>query len=148
LESGLQIRSGQSRISRRYQQNLKGKPLELIRSDSPIPIVFYRREGYFQRMQPEVSGDRNSAVAKTFYYGWVVLGVSFLTTLVGAGIRSSPAVFIHPFESEFGWSRGEISFALSINLLLFGVAAPISGCRPGAISPSIPCTWAAPRATT
>jgi MFS family permease len=127
LESGLQIRSGQSRISRRYQQNLKGKPLELIRSDSPIPIVFYRREGYFQRMQPEVSGDRNSAVAKTFYYGWVVLGVSFLTTLVGAGIRSSPAVFIHPFESEFGWSRGEISFALSINLLLFGVAAPISG---------------------
>jgi MFS family permease len=34
--------------------------------------------------------------------------------LVGAGIR-------------FGWSRAEISFAVSINLFLYGLAAPISG---------------------
>jgi len=62
-----------------------------------------------------------------FFYGWVVLSLSFLTTLVGAGIRSSPAVFIHPFEAEFGWSRAAIASAISVNLLLFGVAAPISG---------------------
>jgi MFS family permease len=66
-------------------------------------------------------------IATSFYYGWVVLALSFLTTLVGAGIRSSPAVLIHPFELEFGWSRAAIAFAVSINLLLFGVAAPISG---------------------
>ncbi len=63
----------------------------------------------------------------SFYYGWVVLTLSFLTTLVGAGIRSAPAVFIHPLEVEFGWSRAAIASAVSINLLLFGVAAPISG---------------------
>ncbi|TAJ94816.1 MFS transporter [bacterium] len=63
----------------------------------------------------------------SFYYGWVVLTLSFLTTLVGAGIRSAPAVFIYPFEMEFGWSRAAIAAAISINLLLFGVAAPISG---------------------
>lgn len=63
----------------------------------------------------------------SFYYGWVVLTLSFLTTLVGAGIRSAPAVFIHPLEVEFGWSRAAIAAAISINLLLFGVAAPISG---------------------
>jgi MFS family permease len=66
-------------------------------------------------------------IETSFYYGWVVLALSFLTTLVGAGIRSSPAVLIHPFELEFGWSRAAIAFAVSINLLLFGVAAPISG---------------------
>ena len=63
----------------------------------------------------------------SFYYGWIVLALSFLTTLVGAGIRSSPAVLIHPFEMEFGWSRAAIAYAVGINLLLFGVAAPISG---------------------
>lgn len=62
-----------------------------------------------------------------FYYGWLVLALSFLTTLTGAGIRSAPAVFIYPFEMEFGWSRAAIAAAISINLLLFGVAAPISG---------------------
>ena len=62
-----------------------------------------------------------------FYYGWLVLALSFLTTLTGAGIRSSPAVLIHPLEMEFGWSRAAIAAAISINLLLFGVAAPISG---------------------
>jgi sugar phosphate permease len=62
-----------------------------------------------------------------FYYGWLVLALSFLTTLVGAGIRSSPALLIHPFETEFGWNRAAIASAISINLLLFGVAAPISG---------------------
>jgi len=62
-----------------------------------------------------------------FYYGWVVVALSFLTTLIGAGIRSAPAVLIHPLESEFGWSRAAIAFAVSVNLFLFGVAAPISG---------------------
>ena len=62
-----------------------------------------------------------------FYYGWVILTLSFLTTLTGAGIRSSPTVLIHPLEMEFGWSRAAISSAIGLNLLLFGVAAPISG---------------------
>jgi MFS family permease len=62
-----------------------------------------------------------------FYYGWLVLALSFLTTLTGAGIRSSPTVLIHPLEMEFGWSRAAISSAIGLNLLLFGVAAPISG---------------------
>ena len=62
-----------------------------------------------------------------FFYGWLVLVLSFLTTLTSAGIRSSPTVLIHPLEAEFGWSRAAIASAISINLLLFGVAAPVSG---------------------
>ncbi len=63
----------------------------------------------------------------SFHYGWVAVTLSFLTTLVAAGIRSAPTVFIHPLELEFGWSRAEIAFAVSINLLLYGLAGPISG---------------------
>jgi len=62
-----------------------------------------------------------------FYYGWFVLALCFLTTLTSAGVRSSPSVLIHPLEAEFGWSRALIALAVSMNLLLFGVAAPISG---------------------
>jgi MFS family permease len=62
-----------------------------------------------------------------FYYGWFVVAICFATTLVSAGVRSSPSVLIHPLESEFGWSRALIASAISMNLLLFGVAAPISG---------------------
>ncbi len=55
------------------------------------------------------------------------MALSFLTTLVGAGVRSAPTVFIHPLEMEFGWSRAEIAFAVSINLFLYGLAGPLSG---------------------
>lgn len=62
-----------------------------------------------------------------FYYGWFILALCFLTTLTSAGVRSSPSVLIHPLEAEFGWSRTMIASAVSMNLLLFGVAAPVSG---------------------
>ncbi|MBI4524264.1 MAG: MFS transporter [Deltaproteobacteria bacterium] len=62
-----------------------------------------------------------------FHRAWLILSVSFLTTLTAAGIRASPTVLIHPFEAEFGWSRVAIASAISLNLFLFGVAAPISG---------------------
>jgi MFS family permease len=62
-----------------------------------------------------------------FYYGWLVLAICFMTTLTSAGVRSSPSVLIHPLEAEFAWSRAAIASGVSMNLLLFGVAAPISG---------------------
>src|SRR5258706_10089180 len=83
-------------------------------------------------MQTQASKGQDSS---SFYYGWLVLGISFITTLVGAGIRSSPAVFIHPFEAEFGWSPAAITSAVGINLLLFGVPAPIHGLPPRPLWP-------------
>ena len=62
-----------------------------------------------------------------FFYGWVVVATSFATTLVAAGIRSAPQVFILPLEGEFGWTRTGIASAVAINLMLYGLAAPVSG---------------------
>lgn len=75
---------------------------------------------------PANSGKR-PPLSLPFYYGWFVVALCFLTTLTSAGVRSSPSVLIHPLEAEFGWSRALIASAISMNLLLFGVAAPISG---------------------
>jgi MFS family permease len=70
---------------------------------------------------------RRAPLTLPFYYGWFVLSLCFLTTLTSAGVRSSPTVLIHPLETEFGWSRALIASAISMNLLLFGIASPISG---------------------
>src|SRR5262252_10896299 len=62
-----------------------------------------------------------------FYYGWFVVALSFLANLTAAGIRSAPSVLIHPLEAEFGWSRTAIASAASLNLLFYGLAAPVGG---------------------
>ena len=43
-----------------------------------------------------------------------------------AGVRSTPGVLIVPLKKEFHWSRATISFALGINLLLFGAIGPFA----------------------
>jgi MFS family permease len=73
------------------------------------------------------STQKRPPISLPFYYGWFVISLCFLTTLTSAGVRSSPSVLIHPLEAEFGWSRTMIASAVSMNLLLFGVAAPLSG---------------------
>jgi MFS family permease len=60
------------------------------------------------------------------HYAWIVFGVTFFTLLAAAGIRSTPGVLIVPLEHEFGWSRAEISLAVGINLLLFGLSGPFA----------------------
>ncbi|HKT73697.1 MAG TPA: MFS transporter [Steroidobacteraceae bacterium] len=63
---------------------------------------------------------------KKLHYAWIVLGVTFVSLLVSAAIRATPAVLIVPLEHEFGWSRATISFAISVNTLLYGLIGPFA----------------------
>jgi MFS family permease len=63
---------------------------------------------------------------KNIHYGWVMVAVTFLTALISAGAVGAPGVFIVPLQKEFGWTTEEISSALSIRLVLFGVMAPFA----------------------
>ena len=60
------------------------------------------------------------------HYGWIVAGVTFLTLLASAGIRATPGILIIPLEREFGWTRATVSFAVSINILLYGLFGPFA----------------------
>ena len=60
------------------------------------------------------------------HYGWVVAGVTFLAMLVTAGAVGAPGVLILPLQKEFGWQTAEISSALGIRFLLFGLMAPFA----------------------
>ena len=63
---------------------------------------------------------------RNIHYGWVMVGVTFLTALITAGTVGAPGVFIVPLQKEFGWSTAEISSALSIRFILFGLMAPFA----------------------
>jgi predicted MFS family arabinose efflux permease len=60
------------------------------------------------------------------HYGWITVGVVFLVLLAAAGTRATPSVMMLPLEKQFGWSRGTISLAISINLALYGLAGPFA----------------------
>src|ERR1700744_5781258 len=63
---------------------------------------------------------------RNVHYGWVMVGVTFLTALVSAGAVGAPGVFIVPLQKEFGWSTAQNSSALSIRFMLFGLMAPFA----------------------
>jgi MFS family permease len=63
---------------------------------------------------------------RNIHYGWVMVGVTFLAALISAGSVGAPGVFIVPLQREFGWSTAEISSALSIRFILFGLMAPFA----------------------
>nr|WP_239137855.1 MFS transporter [Sphaerisporangium rufum] len=57
---------------------------------------------------------------------WIVAGVAGVAIIGAAGFRATPGVLITPLQEEFGWTRGTISLAVSVNLVLFGLTAPFA----------------------
>src|SRR6202158_3825881 len=74
-----------------------------------------------------VSSALAAALARRdIHYGWIVVAVTFLPMLIPAGAMGAPGVLIVPLEREFGWDNTQISSALALRLLLFGVFGPFA----------------------
>ena len=63
---------------------------------------------------------------RNIHYGWVIVGATLLTTVITAAAMSTPGVLIVPLEQEFGWTDAQISSALAIRLMLFGLFGPFA----------------------
>jgi len=46
-------------------------------------------------------------------YGWVIVAAAFTLSVISFGVLASVGVFLKPLASEFGWSRGSLSFGYS-----------------------------------
>jgi len=74
-----------------------------------------------------ISNWLSAALARrNIHYGWAMVAVTFLAALISAGTVGAPGVFIVPLQREFGWTTAEISSALSIRFILFGLMAPFA----------------------
>ncbi|MER5989423.1 MFS transporter [Streptomyces viridosporus] len=75
-------------------------------------------------VEPPASGRRQKRTR--VHRAWFVAAVTFVTIIGAAAFRSVPGLFIDPLHQEFGWSRGTVGAAVSVNLALYGLTAPFA----------------------
>ncbi len=61
------------------------------------------------------------------FYGWVIVGITIACMTLVYGIRHSFSVFFPSILDEFGWARGSTAIMFSLNILVYGFAAPVAG---------------------
>ena len=79
-----------------------------------------------------------------FYNGWWVVFASTLGLMVTEGpvMTFSFGVFLPSFENEFGWSRGQISLALTLTMLTAAFTMPLAGRAIDVVGARLLALWA------
>ena len=62
-----------------------------------------------------------------FFYGWIIVAVTFVTMGIGVNARTSFSLFFAPILDEFGWERGVTAGAFSFGFLISAVLSPLMG---------------------
>jgi hypothetical protein len=62
-----------------------------------------------------------------FYYGWLIVGIAFVTMAIGVTARTAFSLLLPPLIDEFGWDRGLVAGAFSFGFLVSAALSPIAG---------------------
>ncbi|WP_222622787.1 MFS transporter [Ramlibacter cellulosilyticus] len=62
-----------------------------------------------------------------FFYGWIVVGVVFVTMAISVNARTAFSLLFPPILDEFGWERGVTAGAFSFGFLVSAVLSPLLG---------------------
>lgn len=62
-----------------------------------------------------------------FFYGWIVVGVVFITMAVCVNARTAFSLLFPPIIDEFGWARGVTAGAFSFGFLVSAAMSPLLG---------------------
>jgi MFS family permease len=62
-----------------------------------------------------------------FFYGWLIVAVTFVTMAIGVNARTAFSLFFPPIISEFGWERGVTAGAFSFGFVVSGAVSPLIG---------------------
>ena len=60
------------------------------------------------------------------HYSWVIVAVTFLTGLTSSAALGLPGALLQPLAREFGWDVEQISSALAVRFVLFGLMGPFA----------------------
>jgi MFS family permease len=72
-------------------------------------------------------GPRHWSSRLPFYYGWLIVGIAFVTMAVAVTARTAFSLLMPPLINEFGWDRGLTAGAFSFGFLVSAVLGPIVG---------------------
>ncbi|MFC1955682.1 MFS transporter [Chloroflexota bacterium] len=70
-----------------------------------------------------------------FFYGWNIVAVGIVIQSLGYTTRYSFSVIFPALLDDFQWARDVTAIMLSVNLLVYGVVAPIAGGLVDSIGP-------------
>jgi MFS family permease len=62
-----------------------------------------------------------------FFYGWIVVAVTFVTMGIGVNARTAFSLLFPPILDEFGWERGVTAGAFSFGFLVSAALSPMLG---------------------
>ncbi len=62
-----------------------------------------------------------------FFYGWIVIGVAFVTMAIGVSARTSFSLMLPPLTAEYGWDSALVAGAFSFGFLVSAILSPIVG---------------------
>ncbi|MFF5625138.1 MFS transporter [Microbacterium sp. NPDC012755] len=72
------------------------------------------------------SVEEPTGTRRRIHPAWIVALVALIALIGAAGFRAAPGVLMLPLQEEFGWTTAELSLAVTVNLLLFGLTAPFA----------------------
>jgi MFS family permease len=72
-------------------------------------------------------GARHWSSRLPFYYGWVIIGIAFVTMAIGVTARTAFSLLMPPLIDEFGWERALAAGAFSFGFLVSAVLSPVGG---------------------
>ena len=62
-----------------------------------------------------------------FYYGWLIVGIAFVTMAIAVTARTAFSLLLPPLIGEFGWDRGLVAGAFSFGFFVSAALAPVFG---------------------
>ena len=62
-----------------------------------------------------------------FFYGWIIVAVTFVTMGIGVNARTGFSLLYPPILTEFGWGRGVTAGAFSFGFVVSGIMSPLIG---------------------
>jgi len=73
------------------------------------------------------SGSGHWSSRLPFYFGWLIIGIAFVTMAIGVTTRTAFSLLMPPLIDEFGWQRGLAAGAFSFGFLVSAILSPIVG---------------------
>jgi MFS family permease len=70
---------------------------------------------------------QRSSMRLPFFYGWVIIVVTFITMAIGVNARTAFSLFFPPIIDEFGWERGITAGAFSFGFVVSAGVSPLIG---------------------
>lgn len=74
----------------------------------------------------QIAESRAAARGAKVHRAWWVAGVSCLAIMAAGAFTTMSGLLVDPLHTEFDWSRGSIGIAVSVNMVLYGLAAPFA----------------------